>query len=114
MAKSDNDKLVERLAEIQELLKKKEDIEDRLKILTGVKQEEKKPASPKPEGFSLMEAIKTAVTEKGGPMSTASINSAVATKHGYDPTIKNTRATAKYMVKKGVLKVNEDKTFSLA
>lgn len=101
------------MAEIQDLLAKKAAIDDRLKILTGVKQEEKRPVTPKPEGFSLMDAIRSVISDMGIPMAPAAINAAIVEKFAYDPTVKITRATAKYMVKRGQLKLLADKQFYL-
>lgn len=113
MAKTDNEKLADRLEEIQDLLQKKAAIEDRLKILTGVKQEEKKVAAPKPEGFLLMNAIREVLAEKGGSMSAGALNEAIKLKYTHDPKVHNVRATAKYMEKKGQVTMNTDKTFAL-
>lgn len=112
MAKTDNEKLAERLDEIQNLLTQKTQIEERLKILTGVKQEDKKVTLPKPPGFSLMKAINEAIKE-GGPMTSPQLTVAIGKKWNIGLDVKNVRATAQYMVKRGQLKVDENKVFSL-
>ncbi|MFZ2682062.1 MAG: hypothetical protein WAZ14_03150 [Patescibacteria group bacterium] len=113
MAKSDVVKLTERLSELQELLAKKTEIEDRLMYLTGIKREEKK-AELKPDGFSVMAAIREALTEANRPLKVNSLCLAIKARHNFEPEPASVRTTAKYMVNKGVLIMNDvTKEFSL-
>ena len=113
MAKTEEEKLSERLAEVQKLLSQRSVIDERLKILMGVKQEEKKPTVPKPDGFSLMKEIGEALKTGGGPMTAPALTASISKKWNIELEVKNVRATAKYMVGRGQLTVGEDKAFSL-
>lgn len=102
MAKRDADKLANRLAQIEELRRQRDEIERKLMILTGLKQEE--PAQAKPEGFSYMTEIVLAL-ESGGPMTAPELARAIS-KKGYKPEVRNVRTMAKYMVSKGRLSMD--------
>lgn len=109
MAKTNDEKLAERLNEIQKLVADKARIEARLMELTGIRVK----ADDKPKGFSLMEAIKKVVNSSTEPMTAAEISEAIDTETNYDPTAKNVRSTGKYMDTKGLLTYNKTtKTFA--
>lgn len=114
MAKSDVEKLAQRLAEIAELQKQRAIIDERLMILTGVKQDEKKAEALKPEGFSLMQAITEVLTAAARPLKVSAIVSAIVAKYDYRPEATSVRSTAKYMAKRGQVDMNDQtKEFSV-
>lgn len=109
MAKTEDEKLAERLAEIQELVAEKARIDARLKELTGISVK----VSEKPKGFVLMDEIKKVIATAPGPLTAAEVSDAIAKDTGYDPTAKNVRSTGKYMASKDLLIYDKDaKTFS--
>lgn|SRR3989338_7146494 len=105
MAKTEDEKLKERLEEIQNLMKQRVEIDSRLKELTGVRVPQKETGKAKPEGFILTVAIKESLANTApASLNIKEIHSKIGQKYSFFPEIKNIRATAKYLVKQDELK----------
>lgn len=112
--KSENDRLKDKLEEIAQLLESKAKIEDRLKILTGIRTEEKATAGTKPDGFRLTVEIRKVVEEAGKPLTAREITDALNKKFdGLNQIVRNVRATADYLVGRTLAKDSETKTFTI-
>lgn len=111
MPKTDAEKLEDRLAEINRLVEEKVKIEDRLKILTGMKQPPK--PSPKPEGFALMQEIEKALRRDGALTAKEVAESIKKAWNGFDPDVKKVRSTAVYMRQRNIISIGADRKLSL-
>lgn len=112
MAKTEDEKLIERLKEIENLMKQRAEIDARLKEITGIRVK-KDDEQPKPEGFVLVDAMRKVLSEDFKEMSAQEIAHKIHLKYSYLPDIKNIRSTAEYMTKRKILEKTPNKTYKI-
>lgn len=98
MAKSTQEKLAERLAQIKELEARRDEITRQLEVLTGLREPDRPQA--KPEGFVQGDAIVDAVRGAGKPMSAGDIANAIRKAWNYTVDQARVRSSAKYICAK--------------
>lgn len=113
MAKTEDQKLQERLEEISQLVRQRAEIDARLKELTGIRTPRENGVI-KPDGFILTDAMKEVLGIAGLAMKVKDIQTAIGNRYSFFPETKNIRATAKYLVKQGWLSFNNlEKTYTI-
>ena len=113
MAKTEDEKLKEKLDEITRLLKEKADIDTRLKELTGIRNPKENSVS-KPDGFVLTYAIKEVLGITNSSMSIKELQTFIGNRYSYFPEPKSILSTAKYLVNQGRLVFDKNKkTYTL-
>lgn len=108
MGKTQEEKMNERLQEIDRLKREIEERKEKLLKLIGL-VDEKPDHDPTPPGFALGDAILAILKKKGQDMRIMAVVEAVKKEHGFRPDRKVVQSSLNHIVSKGLAEKVEGK-----